>query len=596
MGTAAVLDAKRKDERRKDLDRQLEEAKAELARLMENAPDIRDTAPAASIGNRYKGALRDHQKQRSEIAEFFDTLGDLRTWSKPTPRSSEIERMWAEYGFSPTEDSIAASKRTDYRALDRWLIEEEAQSDIQHRAPKTLRQLKAAETAVRQLVSSLLNDSKSIIGHDEMRKLRQELADLKQDCLPCYERQVDPVALKQCSSELNSSLRDIFTASHPSSFLKTIRKVCHNLLVSPQPPTIHTYNTLIMGFDGAGLHPLASTVVNAFYHSKVEPTQRTMVCLLNHFKETGQAQNFKNVIERMTGRDRRGLNIRRKMIEEVLEHGQLQKWARMKDVAIGNKYIIERARFDADLFAAIVEGMLSFDYLRHAAATLAMGIRLGLTFSARTISRLLDQCVHALDPRAAYEILQAFTARPKLVNAAFCQESDQPYLAERIQNLLDICGIQGSSPASVAPFLQDLPASILPSKEQRRGMQITRLVVRVEMSEKKLRKFERTLEYIRNCTLGQQSHVGSLDASVMQAQLVEDISGNTRRATGGSNFGRVETTGTNKGQQKMVQTTAELKKTRLLDSPSKPNAWSRFEAASRIPERRNGELAAASAF
>ncbi|KAK1980608.1 pentatricopeptide repeat domain-containing protein [Colletotrichum cereale] len=614
MGTAAVLDAKRKDERRKDLDRQLEEARAEFAKVMENAPaDTLETAPAGNIANRYKGALRDHKKQHSEIAEFFDSLGRTQTWSRAPSRSPEVETIWAEYGLEPTKRSMRALLGTDYLLLDRLIAEDEALRNLQHRAPKTIRQMRAAEDNVQQLVSSLLRgkamtgsgDSKNTRrglekakhGDCDTQHLQQEVSGLRQSNYPHYEREVDSRALEKCSADLNRSLRSIFEASQPYNLRSTIMKVCHNLLVSSQPPTIHTYNTLIKGFDAAGLHPLASDVVKSLFQSKLEPTQGTLVCLLNHFKETNDSGNFNNVIERMTGRDCRGIKIRRKLIDEVLTDPRLQKWALLKDVVVTKKYVIERAWFDSQVFAAIIEGMLSFRYLRNAVATVAFGLKLGFTFSLRTMSQLLDHCVRALDPKAALGVLGAFATKPKLVEAVFSRECDQTYLAQRVQNLLDICGMTGSSPAAVVPFLRDVPASTLPCARKRRGIDIARMVRLVEQSRVKLEYFETKLSSIRCCLgdpqLGTEAGRTSIEHTRYRKRLPKtkkDTAADVVASKGAEELSASE------GVQKMVLRAVSPRKTNLLQTGGNADSWARLEVAGRMSTHRAVEAAAGAVF
>ncbi|KAK1999764.1 pentatricopeptide repeat domain-containing protein [Colletotrichum falcatum] len=609
MGTAAVLDAKRKDERRKDLDRQLEEARAEFAKLMENAPaDTLETAPAGNIANRYKGSSGGGTNQRGEISEFFDSLGRVKTWSRVPPRSPEVETIWAEYGLEPTKRSMKALLRTDYLLLDRFLVEDETLRHIDHRAPKTIRQMRAAEDSVQQLVASLLNE-KTVVGSGDSKKIRkeisnskhgdydtqhlqQEVTELRQRSFPHYEREVDPRALEKCSEDLNSSLRSIFEAAQPSNLRRTVAKVCYNLLISTQPPTIHTYNALIKGFDAVGLHPLASKVVKSLFQSKLEPTQGTLVCLLNHFKETNDSGNFSNVIERMTGRDCRGMKIRRKLIDEVREDPNLQTWALVKDVAVTKKYVIERACFDSQVFAAIVEGMLSLRYLRNAVATVAFGLKLGFTFSLRTMSQLLDQCVRALDPKAALGVLGALGTKPELVEAVFSRECDQTYLAQRIQNLLDICGITGSSPAAVAPFLRDVPASSLPSGKQRRGIDIARMIRLVDQSRIKMAYFEAKLSSIQQCLVDSQLGTETPRTSSGHARYRKRLAEPKETATDVVDSKGAEELSVSEGAQKMDLRAVSPRKTNYLQTGGNADSWARLEVAGRISTHRAVEAAA----
>ncbi|TQN73272.1 hypothetical protein CSHISOI_02209 [Colletotrichum shisoi] len=393
MGTAAVLDAQKKDERRKELDRQLEEARAEFRMLVENAPSqlprervpdaciapshlLLERAPDGSITNRYKGALERHKKQPEEIAEFFDSLGHTVVWPRVAPRSRRVKDLWHQYRLGPPMKRSYIVVNTDYKLLARFIRAEETMTRTQHRIPTTSQQLKLAERRMRRLVISLLRASEAGKKDGEARSekcdseaLRRVMDDLCKSEHPHYDVDLDLNTVSRCSADLNSSLGDIFGKAQPSNIEPTITKVCYSLLVASQPPTIHTYNTLISGFSSAGLHFLASRVVNNFLNSKLEPTQSTLVCLLNHFKETDDREGFYKIIERMTGKDRRGIHIRRKLVEQVHATDWLHKWAMTKDIAVNQNYVIERAWFDVRVFAAIIEGMLKFGYLRTSSRT-----------------------------------------------------------------------------------------------------------------------------------------------------------------------------------------------------------------------------------
>ncbi|OHE90536.1 pentatricopeptide repeat domain-containing protein [Colletotrichum orchidophilum] len=523
MGTAAVLDATRKDRRRKDLDRQIEEVRTELANLVENAPtNVLKKPPAGDIANRYKGALADHVRQNPEISEILDTLGPQYKWQKTAATSAAVNKLWKKYGLSPSKEANISPRSIDYDVLMQGLTEEE-QMSIKHRQPQTIRQAKAAEAAARALVYEFLDAGESILGSQQIQSAREEVVKLSKSKLPRWDQEEpNAEALNECSLELNQVLRSIFAASTPSNIPHTVFSLCHNILVSPQALTIHTYNHLIAGLDRVGLHPLASAAVNAFYRGQVEPTQHTMVCLLNHFREMRDADGFAEVIARMTGKDQRGIKIRRKTHEEVELNHKLHGWVRKKDVAIGSQYIVERARFDANIFTAIIEGMLAFDRLRAAVGAFAASITADLRVSARTVSDLLDCCVRSLDHKAAAEVLKVLATKPQLIGQVFTQESDQLRLAGRIQSLLEICGFKHMSPASVAPFLKALPTSFALSEEQRRGIDIARIVHFVEHTEWKLKSVRKLIQRVKSGDTGWLIESGSPRMRLLsrQAKLV----------------------------------------------------------------------------
>ncbi|ROT43471.1 hypothetical protein SODALDRAFT_348191 [Sodiomyces alkalinus F11] len=438
MGTAAMLDAKHKDDRRKELARQLEEAKADLNMVMELAERYSDpaaaTVPAGDIQNRCKGAWRAARVRQTGIAEFLDSLGDASTWSRMPVRSDDLQKLLRASGLPQLQRSIQEGKKTDYDALQRRLDQEESSPHIAHRAPRSTRQLSAQENSTRSLVVQLLKAA----GLSELEIYKECLVDYYSAQAPreagsSKERRVwqypsyvgargHPEDLMARSVELNRSLRIILDNSRAamqrdSSWepKESVAKMCHNLLVSPHPPTIHTLTTLILGFDRMGQHGLANAAVRHFlYFSKLEPTQQALVCLLNHYKEQGDLVRFYGIIQRCTGRDARGINIRRKTVEDVRRHTYLTKWAKIKDTAVQDGFINERPWFGPDVMTAFVQGLLSMDCLRQAVATVIFCWQRGLYIGSQTVRQMLDQCAHALSEDVATRLVKILaTVEPR---------------------------------------------------------------------------------------------------------------------------------------------------------------------------------------
>ncbi|KAF4817925.1 hypothetical protein CGCSCA5_v005496 [Colletotrichum siamense] len=512
MASAAVLDAKAKDERRLRLEEEIAQAKLELDNMRRSVPrDVKPgEAPPASFENRYKGALFDHKPQKGEIAEFLDSLSH--TDGRTLRRNVEIKRLLKELGFEkPTDafvapgdfgytDPFAKLIETNDTETDDFLLDEERLQNplMSHRAPKNFVQLQITEKNMGSLVDRIVEESRNILGPSDWNDLQEEVGQLRQGNLPYYERQTDMIDVKKNSAQLNSIIGSVFASTDYDQRTK-IGKICYNLLASPQPPTTFTYNTLIAGFNRNGLHPLAERVVRSFYNSRVEPTRKTLVCLLNHFKETGDARGFFGAIHRMTGKDPRGTCIRRKAIEEVEEDDRWLTWAALKNVAINNDYVTERAWLDHDMFTAIVHGLLRFDYVRQAAAAFAVGLKHGITFSAETTTHLLEQVTYTLDTTAAQQLLHAIEIKPKLIAPAFGEYRHQKDLARGIQNLIDIC-LLDRTVYSVTPWLRWLRVdeSRLADETQRRGLRIVSIMQQTKKSHVKIRSWHQDLNTMKS--------------------------------------------------------------------------------------------------
>ncbi|KAL2759620.1 hypothetical protein ACRALDRAFT_1060364 [Sodiomyces alcalophilus JCM 7366] len=494
MGTAAMLDATNKDARRKELTRQLEEAKADLNMVMELAERSSDpaaaAAPSGDIQNRCKGAWRAAHVRQTGIAEFLDSLGDVSSWPRIPVRSDDLNMLLRASGLPRLQETIGGGTKTDYDALQRRLEQEESSPHIAHRTPRSTRQLSAQENSTRSLVVQLLKAAgfseseiykECLVGYYSPRA-PGDAESGKERRLWQYPSYVGarghPEALMACSVELNRSLRMILDNSRAAMQKDTswepkesVVKMCHNLLVSPHPPTIHTLTTLILGFDRMGQHSLANAAVRHFlYFSKLEPTQQALVCLLNHYKEQGDLVRFYGIIQRCTGRDPRGINIRRKTVEDVRRHAYLTRWAKIKDTAEQDGVINERPWFGPDVMTAFVQGLLSMGCLRQAVATVIFCWHRGLYIGSQTVRQMLDECTHALNEDATLHIIKILAKiEPQnpvsVTNLAPAHEAPLGYL----WRLLDVLGL--GSPVQVPLTTQEAEVIKLSSTEQQEGLQ-----------------------------------------------------------------------------------------------------------------------------
>lgn len=459
MGTAAVLDAKRKDARRQDLNRQLEEAKADLEKLV-NDHNRRtrvkgeQVPPPGHIQNRYEGAWRDYVKDRSQ-GDFFDALGSHKTWRRTGPRSADLDASWESLGLGQLDASLPSEQETNYDALLLGLELEKADPRIDHRWPRTHHKLDLSRRSTRSLVERLLKQAdlrhltnrKLYARHgDEEVPFHKELAEMHWgQSYPVWDTGVDP---KTLSRELNQSLQTILAASReqfqksPSDSLKEmVVKICHNLYVAPGPPTVHTYCTLLLGFNRLGQHKIAHEVVRHWYHdSKEEPTQILLACIFNHYKETRDIHRFHRFLKCCTGRYENGVYIRRKTLDRVRRDPLLRVWAAHKDVAVGPNFVVERAWFSDDLVDMIVQSFLSLSCLKQAASTVAFAWDRGVRFCARTVMQIFDRCLKSLDDDAAWQLIDSLTRNAKSLRVhgtvAECR-----LLVQKLQTLSELCGL-----------------------------------------------------------------------------------------------------------------------------------------------------------
>lgn len=462
MGTAAVLDAKAKDTRRKELVRQLEEARADLKMVMEAAErdtELTNRGPPGNIHNRYKGAWRDHPRHTG-IAEFLDALGDPVIWVKTPSHPTALDELWRCTGAPRSGSITGPGYSTDYEALHARLEKEESDFAIAHRSPRNLRQLSVQEERTRSLVIQLLKAA-GYSSEEVYKNCLADYYDLQPTAkgvrkkrvwqYPLYEgARGDSDDLTGRNLKLNRNLRAIMDHSRAAMRenatwdpKENIVKMCHNILVSPHPPTIHTLTTLILGFDRLGQHELANAAVRHFlYFTRLEPTQQSLVSLLNHYKEQGNLTRFYGIIQRCTGYDPRGINIRQKTVQEMNQVRHLQEWRRLTDTGTRDGIINARPWFGPHVIDAIVQGLAAMDCLRAAVAVAIFCSYRGLSMGSQTVLKLVDQCAETAGNETALQLVQ-FMANASRHFSVIADKSPRDFL-EALRTWFDAIGLSSS--------------------------------------------------------------------------------------------------------------------------------------------------------
>ena len=260
MAVAAVTDASRKDERKKKLERRLENAKVDLARVMRMAPELEQSA-------RYKSASA--PKSPTPSSSLVDALtsicvsdGRLRRHMEGKPRRDRRrDRLYLEFGLRRRfqHDSVLGS----LDGIREAMAAEELQRRPRQREPGSAVQLSRHSQMVDGLVNDLMSEAYAHDFPDNLETRRRwvqsldgawtALKLLRSEDYPRYELPTTDMAwTSKVRRELNDSLRTLFSSWEQKQNEKTthslqsrahfwVAKLCHNLLVSAVPPGIETY-------------------------------------------------------------------------------------------------------------------------------------------------------------------------------------------------------------------------------------------------------------------------------------------------------------------------------------------------------------------
>ena len=119
----------------------------------------------------------------------------------------------------------------------------------------------------------------------------------------CYYTQDDRGNFVETAREMNQSLQGLLKALARNEITKPacLAKIAYNLSVSPAPPNIDTYNTLIVGLSYVGEPEVTRMVVDSLCRDYVRPNEVTLASLLNHYTKLGDYDRFRYWMRRIRG-------------------------------------------------------------------------------------------------------------------------------------------------------------------------------------------------------------------------------------------------------------------------------------------------------
>ncbi|KAJ3531408.1 hypothetical protein NM208_g8890 [Fusarium decemcellulare] len=464
FATAAVVDAVRKEDRRQELDRQLEETRRELAELQ-----MLRTLET----NRITSNLDPDQTELSpsQMDKLWESLKDIYTnrpymkeIDKPaTLRVSEfLNRLHADHYNCPDEATMHALRQTDYERLEQAIMDEEIDRSLPHRAPLNHKHLHNDSRTIVHLVKQLLrraeaqdNSTSPCPSFEEARQLAEGSPSYTFDS-------IDPNRARGNRITLNRRLREVIDSTE-LDLKEKVGRVCYNLLVSAYPPDMHTYNTLIVAFDKHGHKCLSEPLVNSFfYYRRLQPTPSTFVAILNHYKSSGNHGRFLRALACITGLDAEtGAKLGRRHVDDVIPATKYGKYqTRDKASTQTGDWIWQHAPLDKSLVEVVINGLLHFKLFDQAANFFVSCMKANVILSTNTIKQLFDECILALDWKAAVRLVQGFTDCPNAWPSMLMNRNEgTSYLISRLHVLLDLCGLRSSGELVSTSTLDNLSIS-----------------------------------------------------------------------------------------------------------------------------------------
>ncbi|KAK4190197.1 hypothetical protein QBC35DRAFT_378561 [Podospora australis] len=499
MATAAVLDARTKKEKRRDLERQIDEAKDRLRALRGDSERMQPPPLTEVVKESRKwsvlGALESVCRAKNEVLE---EVGDM-TWD----RIRQVKKLRRDLDITWHYQTIKGT--TTLPALSGRMAVEEAHARYRpgDREAKTESHIIRTAEMINKLVDRLLEEA-YWISEAEAPGTHPALSSpdsamtmirlLRSDGYPRYTYPgIDLEATAEARANLNEVVRKILSQFARPWRERAVAKICYNLLVCTHPPSIHNYNALIWSFAQLGEYRLAEVVVENFlYDSHLKPTETTSLCLLQHYRMTNNITGFYNVMRRLIGSDPRGIGLMRRHEEDVPTVPSLRRWAKRKrKVAHTNAYYVYRHPLTQYVVEGILEGLLDFFRTADAAKVLVAALKERWLVSFELFNRLLHQCVTMLDARAGGIIIQGLVDNIGRATSLILRREGFHY--REVKKL-----------RRITSMLEAMPKQLLPPEEKTsRGFWRLQRAIRLREISADLNQIGRAIELVQTLVLPQ---------------------------------------------------------------------------------------------
>ncbi|KAJ4173232.1 hypothetical protein NW754_012239 [Fusarium falciforme] len=445
FATAAVVDAVKKEDRRQDLDRQLEETRRELAEL-QMLRTLETKRITTNLTQKDELSLSQMDVLWQSLKDIYTNRPYMKEIDKPvTIRVSEfLNRLQADYYQCPDEAAMLALRQTDYERLEQAIKDEEIDQFLPHRTPLNQKHLHNDSRTIVHLVTQLLDraaahdkSTSSSPSYYEARHLAYEGVSYTFDS-------IDPARARRNRITLNRRLREVVDS--PDLRLKEkVGRVCYNLLVSAYPADMHTLNTLIVAFDKQGHKYISEALVNSFfYYRRVQPTPSTFVAILNHYKNSQNHGRFLRALACLTGLDTEtGAKLGRRHVTDTAPP-KAKRMSNKTSTQTGD-WIWGHAPLTKPIIEAVIDGLLHFKLFDQAALFFVSCMKANVVLGTNTIKQLFDECILALDWKAAVRLIQGFTNCPNTWQSMLMNRNESTtYLISRLHVLLDLVGLRTS--------------------------------------------------------------------------------------------------------------------------------------------------------
>ncbi|PMD27773.1 hypothetical protein NA56DRAFT_546973, partial [Hyaloscypha hepaticicola] len=408
LATAAFADAKVKEDRRKEWDRVIAEAKAEMPG--NQLEDVEGTYSQPMSNS--EGPMLNYGENSQATVLLKPAWGLPDVWTAPpriqeTPLENKLRILDSQLKEIPVLSAFIEKQKTvDLRSSDSDPIDdmvgEHQDPELFPREPRKELHMRKMEEMIAKLVDRLLLqtsmfsvESSAVLEANDIREQMNDIAERIEALrtgfiqLPSYSW-ADRESVEEQRSALHRSLTVLCHGTTPSKFSVDLMlaKICYNLLISTAPPTISTYNTLLREFNRLRQPHLTQIVVDSFfYESRFKLNSTTGRLILDHYRVKQDPEGFNTIVKRMGGHDK-SMRIRRCHTSSIWNKSA-KEWALTNKVIHRGAFIYQKMHRGADIFDSLICGSLEMKGVRCAIRYVRAAFREGYEVTSETLCNVI---------------------------------------------------------------------------------------------------------------------------------------------------------------------------------------------------------------
>ena len=342
------------------------------------------------------------------------------------PTEPGIPARWSFLSQPPNQDLASAED-----PVPKFVLEKNYIQDMIAQAKSRLNSLSQVDKTDEHLVENFESPRLPWYGRRPNKRLRHEAA---------------------LNQRLTLLLSEMEGGKDPSPMISDI---CYDLLMSPTPPGLKTYNLLLVRFCQLRHENLVEVLWESMCNSHLRPNETTYSTLLRFFTATNNDIEFRKLVRRMKGYDG-GVALMKQ--DAVTEPISAQRVRRVRYRGHQNDLVFEKARMNQEVYESLIIGALKFMGEQSAMHYYKNMISEGWETTSEILNAILEDCCNRVDWEGACSVWQQiFTIAGKASEQAYewmlrlCQECDKYHEAYQV---LQEGALQGVLPVKMLDLLR----------------------------------------------------------------------------------------------------------------------------------------------